>query len=184
MALEDVPFAIRPFYVVDRRIEYHCQAEGSLLEGLKYDREGKIDASGDKDLPFIQPITINDEEGHAVGAGHGVENIQTFYFLIGSKRENGLFRRNYTTDKEANDYEEAGVMDWVGRVRDAIETKADGTEESDPLLDGTISTPFLTAIREAPVSDMTWCMLLEVSFVIPSTCRGQRSQSTKEIGNV
>jgi hypothetical protein len=167
--LTDVPIALRPLWVIDQRIDYHAQA-GGLLEGLKVDREGKSEVDGVDDLPYVQWFSISDEEGHGPGAGTGVRMERKLLLMVAAKRDYGMFRRD-PTDTSAG----VGVMEWLDRVRDAIETKADGTGESDPLLDGTQSRPILTAIRESAISDLSFTLMLEVTLTIESVCRATRS---------
>ena len=187
MALKHIPVGLGPAFVIDERLAYHSkEGSGRILDGLRYDREGQIEADGAEDLPFIQPITVQDQETfpEAGVATAGVRNQVSLFFLVGAKREYGMFSRTPHQEVTGEDVLDhgTGVLEWLMRVRDAIETTPDGNSNVDPLLDGTLGKPITSAVREAPVSDLSWCLLLEVTYDLANTCRGARSISPEESG--
>jgi len=180
--VEDIAIALGPLWVIDRRLTYHTEKEKDrLLDGLTYDREGTVEIDGMEDLPMCQPLTISDQEGWAPGGGGTLGTpimVSTaFQLLVAAKREYGLFRRDPTAIISGDDanYMGVGVLEWVNKIRDAVERKVDGTDAVDALLEGSISKPVLTTVRDMPVTDLAWTMLIEFRIDIESICRGARS---------
>ena len=135
--VDDIPNSLAPLWVIDKRLSYHSeQGSGRIADGFKYDREGCIEADGVEDLPYAQPVTIQDQEGISSGSGANVSNTRSLYLHVAARREYGLFRRNPKVPPEDSSYDGVGVLEWVERVRDAIETSTDGLGEIDPLLEG------------------------------------------------
>lgn len=182
----DIAISLGPLWVIDQRLEFHSLlGSGRILDGIKYDREGKLEIDGRKDLPQVQPITLSDTEDWAPGAA-GIKSMGTqtaiktsiaFTLLVQAKREYGLFQRDPTATLSDNDknYKGTGVLEWAARVRDAIERTTDGMDKTDSLLEQTISKPILTTITDAPVSDLAWSVLVQLQIDIESICRGARS---------
>lgn len=172
--LERIPCGIRPLWVIDQRLEFHTKA-GGILEGLKYDREGVVEVDGTDDLPYVQNLTISDEEGYGFATGNrDIQNQRKLFLIVSAERQYGLFRRD--PDEEITDscIQGIGVMEWVERVRDAIETRGDVTEVIDPFLEHTVTKPVVSSIREAPTSDKTWSLVIEINLEMGSTDRGTR----------
>ncbi len=189
--VKDIAAYIAPLWVIDKRIQFHATpGQGRILDGIIYDREGILDIKGRKDLPLVQSVTFADQEGWAPGAAganivkarvrglhSGVSTAIQYMVLIASRREYGLFERDPTVTPTGDDtnYVGRGVLDWVTRVRDAVERLDDGTDQTDALLEGTVSKPVLTNVRDVPVSDLAWMAILEFQIDIESICRGARS---------
>lgn len=184
----DIAISLGPLWVIDKRLAYHSTSgTGRILDGINYDREGTLNIDGREDLPYVQPITFNDTEGWAVGGGSSgsrlggtqtaIKSIMRFSLLISSRREFGLFERDPTVTPTGDDlnYTGTGVLEWAQKVRDAIERTADGQEKTDALLESTVSKPVLSVLREAPVSDLSWSVMLDLQIDIESICRGARS---------
>lgn len=168
--INDVPISLRPLWVIDQRLTYHAAESGRLLYGLKIDREGKVESEGVDDLPYCAWFGVTDEESFTAGAGTPIKQERKLLFMVSAKREYGMFRRD-PTDATAG----LGAMEWVDLVRDAIETVTDGTNTSDPYLEGSQSRPILMAVRETNVSELSFSFMLEVTLTIDSVCRGSRS---------
>lgn len=180
--VKDVAFAIAPLWVIDKRLQYHSTpGSGRLLDGIKYSREGILRIDGRGNLPALQPVTFTDQESWGYGAtgnlGVPIKSSMTLMYLVSAKREYGLFQRDLSatlTDDDKN-YLGTGILEWVARVRDAAERTTDGLDTIDALLEGSVSKPVLTAIREAPATDLAWSAVIEFQVDIESICRGARS---------
>ena len=89
---------------IDLRLTYHsASGTGRLLDGFKYDFEGRLEARGRRDLPFFQPTGFSDIETIGPGANHSQPeatqgnspawDTQSFAFWIFVPRENGIYSR-------------------------------------------------------------------------------------------
>jgi len=178
-ALEDYPPMNRPFRVIDSRILHHLGA-GLRLDGLKYDYEGRFEARGKRDYPFIQPVAFSDIESVGPGANYSQTDApqatqgaspawdeQTFTFWVWAARENGFYQR----DPSGTAY---GVMDWVAKIRDAVEMTTDAVPVLDRRLDRTCSIPVQSTVGQNEVSDIGWGVLLDFTCRTDTYCPAGR----------
>lgn len=177
MNLQDYPPMVRPIRVIDSRLSYHC-SDGGLLSGLTYDREGKYSARGKKDLPFIQPVAFSDIE--TIGPGSNLSmsksNVQgnspamdeqTFSFFLFVRRDYGWYQSNTSESRY-------GVMDWVAKVRDAVEYTAEESPKVDRRLEKTISEPIQSLVSQNEITELSWAVLLEFIVRTDTYCAGGR----------
>ena len=177
MPLIDYPPSVRPVRVIEERIEYHV-GSGRLLDGLKYDREGKLEGRGVRDFPYLQPVAYSDVETIGPGAnktrslnGDSQGNSpawdeQTITFWLWSRREYGFYQRDTAGTK-------FGVCDWVAKVRDAVETKVDGVSV-DRRLEETLAYPIQSVVSQNETTEIGWGVLLEFILRTDTYCAGHR----------
>lgn len=174
MPISDYAVALAPLYVLDKRLTFHI-GKGRLLEGLKYDYEGKIWSQGLVDMPFIQPEEVFEEEdrrvtGGANAAGSGnnatADALRVTYRIVVNKK-NGMFARKPTTDPRKR-----GITDWTALIRDAIETNEDGVV--DAKLDGTTLGPIRFNISDNFIDETAWEVKLEIIILTRAMSRGTR----------
>jgi len=178
MALEDYPPMVRPIRVIDSRLSYHCAESDRLLGGLIYDREGKLAPRGKKDLPFIQPVAFSDVE--TIGPGSNLpmsqSNVQgnspawdeqTFAFWIFCRREYGWYQREPSETRY-------GIMDWVAKVRDAVEKTAEASPQIDRRLEQTAAQPIQSLVTQNEITELSWAVLLEFVVKTDTYCAGGR----------
>lgn len=176
----DIEMYVRPFWEIQRRLRYHCQdIEGRLCRKLNFDAEGVNEADGAEDMPYICPFTMTDAEvigagavpeGFATGSSN-VQITQVFQFMIASRREFGLVRSDPTTVAERK----KGILEWIGCVRDAIETDTDGTK--DPLLKETVFRPITFSITDLAVTELSWQAIMRVECALPHWTRASRTET-------
>lgn len=168
--ITDIPLMVRPFWVIDQRLTYHTAQSGRLLWGLKYDPTLAHQVRGVRDLPFIMPYVYTDAETIGPGAKMGSNaspqwDALTLQFWLSSRKDFGLFQRDPTGSQ-------FGLLDWIAKVRDAIETTEDGI--IDDRLDSTACRPIGFAVRENDVSELSWTALLEITIQTDTYGRGTR----------
>lgn len=180
--VKDVAFAIAPLWVIDKRLQYHSTpGSGRMLDGINYNREGILRIDGRNNLPALQPVTFADQEAWGFGAtgslGAPIKSSMTMMYLVSARREYGLFQRDLSASLSDDDknYLGTGILEWVARVRDAAERTTDGLDTIDALMEGSVSKPIITAVREAPATDLAWSAVIEFQIDIESICRGARS---------
>jgi hypothetical protein len=171
--LYDMPQMVRPFWVIDRRLAYHTAQSGRLLYGLAYDPTATHEVRGVRDLPFIMPYVYTDQEAIGPGAKLGPNaspqwDTLTANYWLSARRDYGLFQADPTGAKY-------GILDWVAKVRDAIETDEAGV--IDDRLSGMASRPITFAVRENDVTEMSWSVLLEVVVQTDTYGRGTRDRT-------
>ena len=179
MALSDYPPMCRPFRVIDERLTYHI-ATGRILDGLSYDFEGKLEGRGVREYPFIQPVAFSDVETIGPGANISMSaesgNVQgnspswdeqSFAFWVFARRTYGFYQRDTTGTKY-------GVMDWVAKIRDAVETKVDGSGDLDRRLEGTVARNIQSVVSQNETTEIGWACLLEFNLQTDTYCPGGR----------
>jgi len=177
----EVEMYVRPFWEIERRMTYHCQdIAGRLCRKMNFDAEGVNEADGAEDLPYIVPFTMSDAE--VIGAGavpedfaigsSNVQITQVFQFMIASRREYGLVRSDPTTVPDRK----KGILEWIGCVRDAIETDTDGT--IDPLLKESVFRPIAFSVSDLVVTELSWQAIMRVECAIPHWTRGGRTETS------
>ena len=177
----DIARALSPLWVIDNRLAYHAHPDHTdrLLSGLRFDREGKIDLVGARDLPYVSVNGYEDSEGYgARDAGpeeSPVEYSARLTLLIGAKRDYGLMMRDPRATITDNRYEGIGAAEWVQRVKDAIETTAENSPRMDWTLDGTVLRPCLFTTDSADISNLVWLIRLDVQIWIEQINRAHRS---------
>jgi len=180
--ISDIQTELKPLWVIDQRLAYHSVAgSGRLLDGLTYDREGFIESKGERNLPFVKPVTFNKEEGVAPGArgsfGPGIKVGTRLSLIVSAHREFGLFQRDPTAVQDEPNFGGVGVLQWMTKVLDAIETKIDGTGLVDPYLEDILNSPLEISVDEAPVNDLSWSVIIQIGYDLQSICRGTRSDT-------
>jgi hypothetical protein len=178
--ITEIEMYVRPYWEIQKRLKHHCRdIEGRLLRRLNYDAEGIIEVEGKEDLPYIVPFTMSDTEVIGSGAvpdtltsgSSNVQITQTFEFMIASFREYGLVRYDPTTVPDRK----KGILEWVGAIRDAIETDTDGTK--DPLLLESVFKPIDFSITDLSVTDLSWQAIMRVECAIPHWSRVGRTET-------
>jgi len=178
--LYQIEMYVRPYWEIERRLTYHCRdIDGRICRKLNFDREGVNEADGAEDLPYIVPYTMSDTE--VIGAGavpdeltSGSSNVQitqVFQFMIASRREYGLVRDDPTTQPSRK----KGILEWIGCVRDAIETDTDDTK--DPLLKEAVFRPVAFSITDLAVTELSWQAIMRAECAIPHWSRAGRTET-------
>jgi len=178
MPLTDYSPLIRPFRVIDERLIYHsADGSGRLLDGIKYDMEGKIEGKGARDYPYLQPVAFSDIETIGPGANHSRNEAtqgaspawdeQTFAFWIWAKRKHGFYARTPGSN--------LAVMDWVCRFRDAIETTSDGEATLDRRLEEQAAEPIQFLASQNEVTELGWGVLVEIIVQTDTYCPAGRT---------
>ena len=176
-ALNTYPLTAKPFAVIENRISA-ALAVDKLLYGVTYDREARLEPLGADMLPFIQPVNASYSEKIFAG-GHNNQNNPNYThwntvadgrvsLLVAGRREYGLVQRS-TGDAEDG----KGILEWIARLQDAIELDATGLV--DPFLEGSLSRPVAFSIQNNYISDLSFVLLLDVSFQTNIFLRGQRT---------
>lgn len=179
-ALHEYSPFVRIARVIDQRLLYQSTGADRLLSGVKYDFEGKLEARGKRDLPFIQPTGYSDFETIGPGANHPQPqasqgsspawDIQSFAFWVFVPRENGLYSR-----VPGVPVAKLGLMDLVARVRDAVEVTADGLGILDRRLEKTCAKPIQSAVTQNEFTDLSWGALIEFEAQTDTYCAGGRT---------
>ncbi len=179
--LSDMVVGLSPLWVMDKRLSWHSSSGhvDRKLSGLRYDREGKIQNIGERDLPFVSVLNNTETEGYGVGSpsaeGPYIKLEGTLTLMVAAKREFGLFMRNPNAINLDTRYEGVGALEWLHRVRDAIETTAEEPETADWTLEGTVLRPCLFFAGVAEISDLCWTYTLDVKWHIEQIKRAGRS---------
>lgn len=157
---------------VQFRLEYHSRA--TLLTGLKIKKAGEFRIEGTVDLPQLCMIDLEAAEQP------GRASAQLTMFLK-TKRKDDWFK---LTDEGPN-----GLIDWMERVMDAVETKpSDGTPDGFLFahnLDGTqllvtgnpiqlLPNEISWTAKMAEVTDLSFTMQLDMVFTQTLTRRATR----------
>lgn len=172
--VDDIFTAIRPLWALEKRIQHHLT--GGLLVGMKYDRFGKVEVKGVRDLPVLQPVGVLEEENQAIGGGaspHAMgsgskADVYVVRYMIQTRVEYGLFRLDPVTDTTT-----LGMCEWMARLRDALETNEAGT--IDPLLDKLLVRPMQFAVEDSGHDQLAWASILRVTLTTRLYYPGGRS---------
>lgn len=149
-----------------------------ILLGLRVTKSGDFKIIGDKDLPEATLVDLASSERPGNTSG------RVTLFLKTRKKADWV-----SLDPDAP----AGLLDWLDRVLDAIET-APSTGQADPRfivhkLDGTavkdangadltlLSEDFQFEVRMSEITEMSFMMEIDVTFVIPLGRRANRRSS-------
>lgn len=162
---------------LNERIVYHCQPNG-MLAGLKYDKEGTFKLDGEDDLPLLQPWSVDFTEAHMAGGPRLTQNgpleanqptadSLTLTFRLAGSRRAGWFRRDPTSATAKK-----GLLEWIALIRDAIETRKDGSTDS--RLNAGIVKPVLTSIGDTNTTELSFQCFFEVRLEVWPTYRGER----------
>jgi hypothetical protein len=173
------PF-VQCFRVIDERLLFQC-GPGGLLDGVKYDFEGTLEARGARDFPYIQPTAYSDLESIGPGANQSQTgalpgasphwDIQSFAFWVFARRSNGLYSR-----ERSPSIGKMGIMQLVARVRDAVETRADGSGMVDRRLEGRCATNLKSSVTQNEIGELGWGALLEFEVQTDTYCAGGRTR--------
>lgn len=174
-ALNTYPATAQPFAVIENRISA-ALVSGKLLYGVTYDREAHLEPLGADMLPFIQPVNASYSEKIFAGGYDNPNHLNEWNtvadgkvsLLVAGRREYGLVQRS-TGDAEDG----RGVLEWIARLQDAIELDSAGVV--DPFLEGSLSKPVSFSIQNNYISDLSFVLLLDVSFQTNIFFRGQRT---------
>lgn len=172
-------------WVINERLIAHTQPS-QILAGLKYDAEGTFKVDGHDDLPLCQPYTISFEENASGGAPRAansgidlknqpVAETMTLIYRVSSARKNGWFRRDPTDSTKAK-----GFIEWLGLIRDAMETPTHDNELSDAGLMGTLIKPVRYSLRESETTQLAFSGFLEVELALHPYCRKERSYTVPQ----
>ena len=173
--LNTYPLTAQPFAVIENRISA-ALAVDKLLYGVTYDREARLEPLGADMLPFIQPVNASYSEKIFAGGHSNPNHLNEWHtvadgrvsLLVAGRREYGLVQRS-TGDAEDG----KGILEWIARLQDAIELDATGVV--DPFLEGSLSRPVSFSIQNNYISDLSFVLLLDVSFQTNIFLRGQRT---------
>ena len=139
------------------RINYHKGASGRLLYGVKFQPYPLEETEGLKDLPMIR-LWIPDFN-------------ETF-------RPRTLAKAGMTMNVSVSVARKQGIavlVQWVEKVMDALDIKADGSGDIDPMLNGTIRLPFSIHTIPGMVHSNSVTQQLTLQFVPRKTPqRGKR----------
>lgn len=188
MTIEDYPIPVRPFAVMEARIQAALET-GKLLDGVTYDREATVQHMGADLLPLIQPSEFTLEEAIFAGRSRtpGLQgNTQlvsngVISFFVAARREYGFARRSQSDTEDGR-----GVFEWASILQDVIETHVGGgpvdeeTEEptdiEDAFLLGTLARPISFRVRENFISDLSFIVILECTVMtVPYWRAGRRN---------
>ena len=166
------------------RLNFHSKstAPGSnisapILAGMTINQSGEWEVTGEENLPCVRTIDLNVTEF----AGKSTASIS---MLLSTKREQGFVQLTDTPDV-------SGLIDWLERVFDAIETKpSDGKPDSYLIphnedgslmaIGGTgalLTTEFSLSAKMAQISDLSFTMQLDLAFT-PVLTRVANRRST------
>ena len=113
---------------VDKRLRYHSEKDkGRILDGLKLSDDAVPETFGRDDLPAMRFMLPTSDMEYSEGAPKDEHNIEgrnnnptydrlTLHYLLSTDREYGFVQR------EADG--QHGLMEWIAKVKDAIETPA------------------------------------------------------------
>lgn len=176
-AKTDIMQLVAPAWVMNERLIYHSQT-GRMLDGLEYDVEGKLSVDGYDDYPLLQPWSLSTTENISPGA-HDPNATQgstpiaptvTVTFRLNCARRDFFFRRDPTLGGKK------GMLEWLALIQDAIERKADGSDQADARLDNTLEEPVSFRLLDSEtVSQSSFQSFLEVSLPTRHYCRSQRA---------
>ncbi len=177
MALHKIPYFAAPLFFINRRIAAH-KAAGRLLEGLQYDKVGRVRTIGDQDLPLLTFRSVSHTSMIAPGAVsnaqktsglNGVINeTMTIRFELRTKQDKGFVSESYVDGAVIK-----GHVDWVARILDAIELKENGTDV-DAGLENMASKPIHFNVLEPEETDLSTTSVIEVVLETHPRCRSQR----------
>jgi hypothetical protein len=156
------------------RLNYHSNSE--LLHGLNIKRPGEFRLDGEADIPMITLFDFNVSESPGKATGR-------VSMLLRTKRKDEWVK---LTDEGRN-----GLVDWMERVQDAIETRpSDGIAElmlTPHNTDGTLKLdvagnplPPLLPVeinwdnKMAEITDLSFTMQLDLIFYPTMTRRATR----------
>jgi len=184
----DIALSLGPLWVIDKRLSFHSHPDydDRILSGLRFDREGKIQNIGERDLPFVSVLGYTDSEGYGMGhpgtQGPFIEYHGNLSLMISAKRDYGLMRRNPDATGDPR-YVGTGALEWAQRVKDAIELTAEDPPFMDWTMDGTVLRPCKITSSEAEVSMLAWTIVLTVELHIEQIPRASRSPEAGFIFN-
>jgi hypothetical protein len=184
----DIALALGPLWAIDKRLAFHSHPDHKdrILSGLRYDREGKITNYGVADLPFVSVFDYVENEGYASGhpgtAGPFIKYNATLYLRIAAKMDYGLMMRDPRATGDSR-YVGVGALEWVQRVKDAIELTAEDPPFMDWALERTVQRPCQFRMQAAEISQLAWVYVLEVDINIEQIPRASRSPEAGFIFN-
>ena len=166
------------FWEIDNRLIHHSKV-GGILQGLHYDKEGTLKIDGEDTLPLLQPWGMQSSEDYAPGAPRELnkqpcrqnapitDRIVAVY-RFSSSRKYGFFRRNPTDNTES----QKGYMEWVASIKDACETREDGT--ADASLMKNAWRPIRFAVGNSSASQLCFTCYIEITIDVPPMFRAER----------
>lgn len=178
-SVTDYPINVRPFYVAEARITHALvSGAGRVLDGVTYDQEGSDAPVGEDVLPLVQPLEFTMTE-EVFSASDGIpapsllnlpqRAILTMEFLVASSKAYGYINR-----ATGSKYDGRGVLEWVARLQDALETKvSDGSV--DPYMEQTLSGPLAFSVKQGFMSTVSIGVVLEVRATTVPYIRGART---------
>lgn len=161
---------VKPVAVMMQRLKNQAEPTG-LVAGLKVFDFPIHQVEGVDNLPSICPVEYTDlDVPHIAGAKTGKDKTSnnvlqtecTITFLMALSRELGIF----------SEQSPWGVINWVERVKDSLETASDGSE--DLMLNYSCMKPMYIHTREQEVTDLAWTILIEVEYYPVPIQRGSR----------
>lgn len=161
--IDDIMPVVRPLWALHQRLLAHT-APGGMLYPMRLDLIGTMEPQGQKDLPILQYIGIEEAEDQAAvgGAGNSKVDIYRVRFAVQTFINYGVFRLDPVEDQS-----QLGMIEWTALVRDAIECKADRT--LDPLFTeygerATLYKPCVFTTEDADKGQLVWENILVVEM--------------------
>lgn len=158
--------ALRPLFVLHNRLLFHTQ-DGEMLHGLKYKEKPVVKNVGEKDLPYIAPLSFLEEEDMSMGgAGSAKCDVITAEYQLGANAAHGFMRFDTTSTK-------LGILEWVTLVRDAMETNEAG--EVDRELEKMAIKPIRFSTEDNTVDQLVASVTLKVEIFTRVMQPGKRA---------
>lgn len=144
----------RPLQEILDRLEYHSAVAGRILWGARYVPLPVVEVTGLTDLPCVALYVPRIRETYQV---RRIQSSLSWSLMVAVRREDSVIV----------------LMEWVEKVLDAIERKADTTALVDTNIGGT-TKPFEASVVNAFALDLS--LNAEITLTIePRPClRGSR----------
>lgn len=174
--------SVRCIAAIRNRLEYFTARpnDGSparLLDGLRFERTTTLKEEGQDGLPYVQLYDVLSEESYLVtgaraGGPRGTPGASELYacrLLIVVEAEAGFVRSD-----PSDATQKLGLLEWVAKVKDAIETDEDDGVPDARLCGSLVKPPMWNLVRTDP-AQLSLSGFLDAELLTVVHQRGERS---------
>lgn len=171
--------ALAACWEIHERLVYHTGAN-RMLAGLTFNTNIEKEVRGEDDLPVLEPFTVVWEEGIHPGAPRStstpanknspIDLSLVVKYQYSFSRRAGFIRRDPTSATEP-----LGMLEWMAKIADAIETTRDGADTADAGIMDLVGRPVVCRWEEGEPSELAFQGLLELTINAKPYCRAERS---------